>query len=107
MSVKGKVVLYLINQTISHKDIWGTGGITPTLFTTTLGGGELSVSRGYFTLGGSRPRLPLERRLGGPYSLSVHYGEEESLASAEMRTSAFQPITRRYTYRAIPTPKYV
>jgi hypothetical protein len=46
---------------------------------------------------GKRPRYPLDRRLGGPQSLSVRCGEEQNLAPAGTRARAVHPV-------AIPTP---
>jgi hypothetical protein len=47
---------------------------------------------------------PLDRRLGGPQSESGRCEEEKNLAPDGIRTPAGQPVARRYTDRAIPTP---
>jgi hypothetical protein len=49
-----------------------------------------------FTPGGNRFRSPLDKRLGGPWSLSGRYGQEENVVIAGNRTPAVQPVARRY-----------
>jgi hypothetical protein len=44
-------------------------------------------------------RYPLDRRLGGPQSLSGRYGEEKTIARAQNRTPVIQPVARRCTVR--------
>jgi hypothetical protein len=46
---------------------------------------------------GNRPQYPLDRRLGGPQSLSRRYGEELNLTPDGIRTLAVQPVVRHYT----------
>jgi hypothetical protein len=48
------------------------------------------------------PGYPLDSSLGGAKSLYGRYGEEKNLASTGNRTSAFQPVARRYNKWAIP-----
>jgi hypothetical protein len=52
---------------------------------------------------GNGPRYPLDRRLGGPQSLSGPCGEEKNLAPAGIQTLAVHSIARLYTDWAIPT----
>jgi hypothetical protein len=45
-----------------------------------------------------------DRRLCGPQCLSGCCGEEENLVHVRIRTPGVQPLARRYTDCAIPTP---
>jgi hypothetical protein len=49
----------------------------------------------------------LNRRLGGPQSLSGHCGRKKNLASARNRTAAVQAIAHPYINRAILTPSNI
>jgi hypothetical protein len=51
------------------------------------------------------PRYPLDRRLGGPRSLSVRCGGEKYLALIGNRTPAVQRVPRRYTVWATSTQR--
>jgi hypothetical protein len=53
---------------------------------------------------GKIPRYSLDRRLGGPQSRSGRCGGERNLALAGNRTPAVQPVARRCTDWAVPTP---
>jgi hypothetical protein len=84
------VSLYLINQAIHHEDIWGSGGIAPTVFTLALDGSEWSVScPSHFT-----PReIALGKEAGwAPELVSTLGSREESLAFIGNRTLAVQLI---------------
>jgi hypothetical protein len=78
-------------------------GIVPQLMTSALDRDGSSASRpGRFTAGEGSLVL-IDKRLGGPWSWSgssgwsERCGEEKNLAPAGNRTSAVQPVTRRYT----------
>jgi hypothetical protein len=90
---KGKVPLCLINYVPRHEDVWGSGGIALRFLISALDEGDWSASRpGRFTPQGTSPRYPLDRRLGGPQSLSGLCGEEENRIPAGNRTPAVQPL---------------
>jgi hypothetical protein len=48
--------------------------------------------------------FPLDRRLGGPQSLSGRCGKEKNFASVGNRTPEIQPVVRRYTDWAVGPP---
>jgi hypothetical protein len=54
--------------------------------------------------GGKRPRYPLDRSLGGAHSRTLW--RREKCCSAWNRNRAVQPVSRRYTDRAILTPLF-
>jgi hypothetical protein len=68
--------LDLMNEAPRHGDVWGSGGITPPIMTSTLDWGEWSASYpDRFTPRGNSSQYPLHRRLGGPQSRHGRYGE--------------------------------
>jgi hypothetical protein len=71
--------------------------------TTALVGGEWSASRPGRLPRGERLRYPLDRKLGGPQSLSGRRGEEKILDYRDPNTSpsVAQPVASRYTDYAI------
>jgi hypothetical protein len=65
-------------------------------------GDEWSASRpSRFTPEGKDPLYPLDRKLGASRNQSGRCGEEENIVPVGTRTSAIQPVARRYTDWAI------
>jgi hypothetical protein len=73
LKVKGKVVPMLNWLSMSHEDIWGSGGIAPPFLTSAQDAGEWWASRP-----GKIPPYPLARRLNGPQSRSGRCGENKT-----------------------------
>jgi hypothetical protein len=62
--IKGQIVLCLINQTPSHEDVFGSGGIAPPSLTSALGGVEWSASHpGRFSSSDKSTQYSLVRKL--------------------------------------------
>jgi hypothetical protein len=64
----------------------GSGGIAPTLLTSSLDIDELLLY-----LRGNNPLYPLDRRLVGPQSLSGRCGEEKNLALPGLKPGPSNP----------------
>jgi hypothetical protein len=79
------------------KAYWRSGGTAPRILTSVLDGyGQLHVPAGLPQR--NSPWYPLDRRLGGPESLSGRVGEEKKFqAHAGTRSPIIQPLTQRYT----------
>jgi hypothetical protein len=72
----------------------GSGDVAPPFLTSALDGGEWSVSR----LGRKESPVPIVLEAGWvPEPVWRVSGREESLALAENRTPAVQPVACRYT----------
>jgi hypothetical protein len=97
LKVEVKFSLCVINQASCHEDVSGSESIDPLFLTSAPDGGQWSASRPFrFIPQGTRPRYPLDRRLGGVHSRSGRCGEEKNiflLPGMEPNSSAFQPIT--------------
>jgi hypothetical protein len=78
------------------KDVWGSGGKGQPFLTSSLDGGEWSVSRpGRFTPG-KDPPVPIGYKVGwAPKPVWTLWSREKY---AGRRTPAFQPLSRRYNY---------
>jgi hypothetical protein len=79
-------------------NIWGSGGKAPPFLTSALEGGEWSSSCSCRCIRrGKSPGYSFDRRLGGPQSRCGR-------CTVGTLTRAVQPVARRYTDWAIPTP---
>jgi hypothetical protein len=97
-----KFSLCLIISALRHEDLCGSGSIPPPFLTRwkwVVG----FKSRPLYSQVKSR-RYPLDRRLGGSQSWPGRYGEEQNLVPAGNMTPVVQPVARRYTDWAVPTP---
>jgi hypothetical protein len=100
--LKAKLLLGFINWALRHEGVLGSGCIAPPFLTSALHGGERWASRpGCFL---PPFRYPLIRVLDGPQGRSGGCGEEKILALKGDWSPAVEPIARRYTDWAIPTP---
>jgi hypothetical protein len=97
IQVKIKLSQRLINETLYHEDVWGSGGIVPLFLASAPDGGEWSASRpGRFTPG---ERAPGTAWIGGWVGCkagldAVHY--ITLLTPSENRNPPFQPVACRY-----------
>jgi hypothetical protein len=69
----------------SHADVWGSGGIVPTILTLAIGGGKWSASRPVR----KNLRYQLDRNPSGPRRRSGRYGVE---IPARNRNPAIQSL---------------
>jgi hypothetical protein len=96
----GFLPLYLINKERRHDDVRKSGCIDPPL---ALDGGQLSVSlTGRFTSGETAPVTHWIGGWVGPTAGLDAMEKEKYLTPAGNRTTAVQPVARRYIDSAIP-----
>jgi hypothetical protein len=94
-------VVYNMSQS-GHDDVCGSGGIAPPILTSALDGGEWLASRpGRFTLK-EGPPVPIRWEAEWGTEPIWKLWREKSFTTTGIRTPAVQPVTRRYTDRAIP-----
>jgi hypothetical protein len=94
----------LINYTLRHEGVWGSGCMDPHFL-------DLGTSWRWvvsFTTRPLYPWYPLDRRLGGPQSRSGRCGKNSwPYQDSNFDPSVIQPIASRYTDYAIPVPNTV
>jgi hypothetical protein len=100
MSIKVKLPLWLINYSLSHKDIWGNGGISLPFLTLALDGGEWSASCPSWFIPGERAHST--HCIGGqvgPKSRSGRYRQVKDLASCRNWTPVVQPLRNCFHFQ--------
>jgi hypothetical protein len=81
-----------------HEDVWGSGDIAPAFLTSTLDGGwVVSFTPRPLYTAGSKPPVPIGRKLDGRQSRSGCCGSREESCIAGTQSRAFQPVARRDT----------
>jgi hypothetical protein len=98
--VKVKLSLCLLNEVLSHEDVWGSGGIAPPFLISALDGGEWSAWRpGCFNRGEIGDDAHWIR---GWVSLRAHLDVvEKNLAHFGIRAPVVETVACRYTDWAI------